>query len=65
MTRQLDGTLFNELMQLIAEQGLDAMPELYIITNAAMQALQQQYLRAAPYERTSAVAMPMSTNQRP
>lgn len=54
MTRQSDCTLSDDLMQLIAEQGLDAMPELIrIIVNAAMQAERQQYLRAAPYERTS------------
>lgn len=54
MTRQPDCTLSDDLMQLIAEQGLDAMPELIrIIMNAAMQAERQQYLRAAPYERTS------------
>ena len=54
MPRQPDCTVSDELMQLIAEQGLDAMPELIrIIVNAAMQAERQQYLRAAPYERTS------------
>lgn len=41
-------------MELIAEQGLDAMPALIrIIVNAAMQAERQQYLRAALDERTS------------
>lgn len=54
MPRQPDCIVSDELMQLIAEQGLDAMPELIrIIVNAAMQAERQQYLRAAPYERTS------------
>lgn len=54
MTRQPDCTLSNDLTQMIAEQGLDALPELIrIIVNAAMQAERQQYLRAAPYERTS------------
>lgn len=54
MTRQLDCTLSDHVMQLISEQGLEAMPELIrIIVNAAMQAERQQYLRAAPYERTS------------
>jgi putative transposase len=53
MTRQPDCTLSEGLMQLITEQGLEAMPELIrIIVNAAMQAERQQYLRAAPYERT-------------
>lgn len=54
MTRQSDCTLSDSLIQMIAEQGLDAMPELIrIIVNAAMQSERQQYLRAAPYERTS------------
>jgi putative transposase len=53
MTRQADCTLSASLMELIAEQGLDAVPELIrIIINAAMQAERQQYLNAAPYERT-------------
>jgi putative transposase len=53
MTRHSDCTLSDEMVQLLAEQGLDAMPELMrIIVNAAMQAERQQYLRAAPYERT-------------
>ena len=54
MTRQPDCTLSDDLMRLIADQGLDAMPELIrIMLNAAMQAERQHYLRAAPYERTS------------
>ena len=53
MIRQTDCTLSDELIQMIAEQGLDAMPELIrMIVNVAMQAERQQYLRAAPYERT-------------
>lgn len=54
MTRQPDCTLSDDLMRMIAEQGLDALPELIrILLNAAMQAERQQYLRAAPYERTT------------
>lgn len=54
MTRQPDCTLSDDLMRMIAEQGLDALPELIrIMLNAAMQAERQQYLRAAPYERTT------------
>jgi transposase-like protein len=54
MTRQPDCTLSDEMVQLLAEHGLDAMPELMrVIVNAAMQAERQQYLRAAPYERTA------------
>lgn len=53
MTRQSDCTLSDSLVELIADQGLDALPELIrIIINAAMQAERQQYLNAAPYERT-------------
>ena len=54
MTRQPDCTVSDDLMRMIAEQGLDALPELIrIMLNAAMQAERQQYLRAAPYERTT------------
>jgi len=54
MTRQPDCTLSDDVMRMIAEQGLDALPELIrIMLNAAMQAERQQYLRAAPYERTT------------
>lgn len=54
MTRQPDCTVSDDLVRMISEQGLDALPELIrIMLNAAMQAERQQYLRAAPYERTS------------
>lgn len=50
MTRQPDCTLSDSLVDLIAEQGLEALPELIrIIINAAMQAERQQYLNAARY----------------
>jgi len=53
MTRHSDCTLSPELLDLIAEQGLDAIPELLrIMINHAMQAERQQYLGAAPYERS-------------
>ncbi len=53
MTRHPDCTLSPELLDLIAEQGLDAIPELLrIMINHAMQAERQQYLQAAPYERS-------------
>jgi transposase-like protein len=53
MTRQPDCTLSDTLVDLIADQGLEALPELIrIIINTAMQAERQQYLNAAPYERT-------------
>jgi putative transposase len=54
MTRQPNCTLSDDLMTLIAEEGLEALPELIrIIINTAMQAERQQYLNAAPYERTA------------
>jgi putative transposase len=53
MTRQTDCTLSEQLVDLIADQGLDAMPELIrIIINQAMQAERERYLGAAPYQRT-------------
>ncbi len=53
MTHQPDCTLSDNLVEVLADQGLDALPELIrIIINAAMQAERQSYLHAAPYERT-------------
>lgn len=53
MTRPNDCSLSDELVRQITEQGLDALPELIrVILNVAMQAERQQYLGAAPYERT-------------
>lgn len=54
MTRPPDCTLSPDLLELIAEQGLDALPELMrVVINHAMQAERQQHLQAAPYERTA------------
>ena len=54
MTRQTDCTLSQPLLETLAEQGLDALPELLrILLNAAMQAERQKYLQAAPYQRTA------------
>jgi transposase-like protein len=51
MTYQGDFTLPSELLEQIAAQGFDVLPELIrIVINAAMQAERQQYLRAAPYQ---------------
>ena len=51
MTYQGDFTLPSELLEQIAAQGLDVLPELIrIVINAAMQAERQQYLRAALYQ---------------
>jgi transposase-like protein len=53
MTYRSDCTLPNEMLEQIAEQGLDYLPELIrLVVNAAMQAERQQYLGVAPYERS-------------
>lgn len=53
MTYQGDFTLPSELLEQIAAQGFDVLPELIrIVLNAAMQAERQQYLRAAPYQHS-------------
>jgi transposase-like protein len=52
MTYQTDCTLPEELLEQIAEQGLDVLPELIrTVINTAMQIERQSHLRAAPYER--------------
>jgi len=53
MTYQSDFTLPNELLEQIATQGFDVLPELIrIVINAAMQAERQQYLGVAPYQHS-------------
>lgn len=53
MTYQNNCTLPNELLEQIAEQGLDVIPDMIrTLINAAMQLERQAYLGAAPYERT-------------
>jgi putative transposase len=53
MTYQGDFTLPTELLEQIASNGIEKVPELIrIVINAAMQAERQQYLGAAPYQRT-------------
>jgi transposase-like protein len=53
MTYQGDFTLPTELLEQIGASGFDVVPELIrIVINAAMQAERQQYLGAAPYQRT-------------
>ncbi len=53
MTYQEDFTIPVKVLEQIAEQGLDGLPKLIgIVVNAAMRAERQQYLNAAPYERT-------------
>lgn len=54
MTRQHDCTLSPDLVQLIADQGVDVLPELIrIVMNHAMQAERSQHLNAEWYERTT------------
>ncbi|HEY5668959.1 MAG TPA: transposase [Anaerolineales bacterium] len=53
MIYQGEFTLSSELLEQIAAQGFDVLPELiWIVINADMQAERQQYLRAAPYQHT-------------
>jgi putative transposase len=53
MTYREDFTLPAELLEQVSKQGFDILPELIrIVVNAAMQAERQQYLKAAPYQRT-------------
>jgi len=54
MTHQNDCTLPVELLEQVAEQGLDYLPELIrIVINAAMQAERQKYLGVSPYVRSN------------
>jgi transposase-like protein len=54
MTYQDDFTLPTELLEQVAEQGLDFLPELIrIVINTAMQVERQKYLGVGPYERSS------------
>ena len=54
MTYRHHSTLPTELLESIAEQGLDAIPEMIrTLLNQAMLMERQQYLHAAPYERTA------------
>ena len=53
MTYQTDCTLPDELLEQIADQGLDVLPELIrTVINTAMQIERQQFLNAGPYERS-------------
>jgi len=53
MTYREDFTLPADMLEQIASQGLEALPELIrVVVNAAMQAERQEYLRAAPYQHT-------------
>ena len=53
MTHKSDCTLPAEILEQIAEQGLDVLPELIrIVLNTAMQVERQAYLGVQPYERS-------------
>jgi putative transposase len=53
MTYRNDFTLPAELMEQVAEQGLEVLPELIrIVVNAAMQAERSEYLQAEHYQHT-------------
>lgn len=54
MTYREDFTLPAELLEQVAEQGLDVLPELIrIVLNAAMQAERSEHLQAAPYQHSA------------
>jgi transposase-like protein len=54
MTYQNDFTLPTELVEQVAEQGLDFLPELIrIVINTAMQVERQHHLGVDPYERST------------
>ena len=53
MTHKSDCTLPTDILEQIAEQGFDIVPELMrIVLNTAMQAERQSYLGVQPYERS-------------
>ena len=53
MTYRNDCTLPKEILEQIAAQGLDYLPELIrVVINTAMRAERQRYLGVAPYERS-------------
>ncbi len=54
MTYEADCTLPEELLEQIAQQGLDVLPDVNrTVINTAMQIERQYHLNAAPYERTA------------
>lgn len=54
MTYPSDFNLPREILEQIATQGFEVVPELIrVVLNVAMEAERQQYLNAAPYQHTS------------
>ena len=54
MTHEADCTLPEELLEQIAQQRLDVLPDIIrTVINTAMQIERQNHLSAAPYERTA------------
>ena len=55
MAYQSDFTSPGELLERLAREGFDILPELIrVVINAAMQAERQQHLGAAPYQHSPA-----------
>ena len=53
MTYPSNFTLSSDVLEAVAQGGMDALPELIrIVINAAMRTERQAYLQAAPYQRT-------------
>ena len=53
MTYHDDSTLSLPLLEQLSAHGMDALPDLFrVLLNAAMQIERQNYLGAAPHERT-------------
>ncbi len=53
MTYREDFTLPPEMLEQIASQGFEVLPDLIrVVVNAAMQAEREQYLKAGPYQHT-------------
>ncbi len=56
MTYQPDFNVPSEILEQVASEGLEALPELIrIVVNAAMQAERRQYLAVEPYQRSADV----------
>lgn len=54
MTHRSELTLPTDLLEAIVDQGLDVLPELVrVLVNEVMRIERQQYLAAAPYQRTA------------